>query len=215
MDKLIAWIRGFTKPAIRWLAKRFHPNIITACSLITGVPTPFLIAIGYFGWASLFWFLTCSFDYMDGEVARVSGNETDFGSIWDSFLDRVNDFLYFLGILIYFIFAIPTCNPIDQLSLAWKVILISLAAAVSFYIPYVRAKAESLRIECKVGILPRQIRFLLQLFTLIAAWRIPSKEQTCLLTGTFIIFILGAITIAQRMLWCKKQLAQRSIKGLP
>ncbi len=91
------------------------------------------------------------FDMMDGRLARVSKQESRFGALFDSVLDRYSELVMFLGICYYLV--------------AQAYFLSSLFAFIamigSIMVSYVRARAEGLGIECKGGLMQRPERVLL------------------------------------------------------
>jgi CDP-diacylglycerol--glycerol-3-phosphate 3-phosphatidyltransferase len=76
------------------------------------------------------------------------------------------------------------------------VMLTSIAAAGSFLVSYVRARAESVGFEAKVGIMTRMERFLIL---------VPSIVLSIPWLGIGIVAIFGNITAFQRILSVRKQ----------
>ena len=126
-------------------------------------------------------------DLLDGTMARISQNGASvWGSFLDSTLDRISDAAVLLG-LSYYLY-----KEDNQLFLV-SIITI----AVSALVPYARAKAESLKIQCEGGFAERSERLLLLgffglLYALGISWALP--------TGVWLVLILSAITVIQRML---------------
>ena len=126
-------------------------------------------------------------DLFDGTMARISGTGgTKWGGFLDSTLDRVTDACILIALGIYLVkeesdLLIPT----------------SLALLFGFLVPYVRAKAESLNIECSVGIAERTERLILLLTGIgLSGLDIPFVLPIAL----WLVVILGAITTVQRVL---------------
>jgi CDP-diacylglycerol--glycerol-3-phosphate 3-phosphatidyltransferase len=109
------------------------------------------MAVGRFRLAAVLVLLGGLCDTLDGNLARDSGKVTRFGALFDSTLDRYSEVLLFFGMAYHFI--------------ERDMLLASVATAValggSMMVSYVRAKAESLGFECKVGVLQRPERLLL------------------------------------------------------
>ncbi len=122
-----------------------------------------------------------AFDVLDGIVARANGRTTAFGAFLDSTLDRYSDSFIFLAIAWHF-FARGNLGG-TALTLG------SLIGAL--LVSYVRARAEGLDLECKVGLMERPERVVL-----IAAG--------CIAGGLYYIvmalFVLSHITVVQRIL---------------
>ena len=92
-------------------------------------------------------------DLLDGTMARISKTDgTRWGALLDSTLDRVSDAAIVIGIWIYLF---------DEGS---DLHLVAIAALfLGGLIPYIRAKAESLGIECSVGFAERPERLIILL----------------------------------------------------
>lgn len=90
-------------------------------------------------------------DLLDGTMARLSGSTSALGGFLDSVLDRVTD-AALVGSLLWW--SISTSQ--DSLVIFAGIV----AIATGGIVPYVRAKAEALNVECKVGIMERGERAL-------------------------------------------------------
>ena len=130
------------------------PNSVTAIGAV-GVITTSLIAYpnGHlFGGTVAICLLALS-DLFDGTMARLSEKgPSRWGGFLDSTVDRVTDSAIALGLLIYLA---REKNPLSY------VLLVSIVAG--FLVSYIRAKAESLQIECKGGFAERTERLVILL----------------------------------------------------
>lgn len=117
-----------------------------ACSVGTGV----LVAGGHLGWAVLGIALAGLGDLLDGAVARGSGQASPRGAFFDSVTDRVSDAVILMGIA-WHLGAESPHLPV----LAFGV------AACSMLISYERAKAESLGVSARGGLMERAERFVM------------------------------------------------------
>lgn len=125
-------------------------------------------------------------DLFDGAIARLSnGTGTTWGGFLDSTIDRVTDAAILIGVLLYIA---------DRDSTAAILILISLVTGG--LIPYIRAKAESMSIECSGGIAERTERIVISL-TAIGFYGL--GIDAALFVGFGLLSALGVITVAQRM----------------
>lgn len=88
------------------------------------------------------------FDMLDGQVARLGNMVSTFGAMYDSVLDRYCELLT-LGAIAYYLICIGL--PIGAL-------IAFIALVGSIMVSYVRARAEGLGIECKIGFLQRPER---------------------------------------------------------
>ncbi|MFQ3573978.1 MAG: CDP-alcohol phosphatidyltransferase family protein [Thermodesulfovibrionales bacterium] len=164
------------------IAKRItiHPNVITIIGLIITVVAcaviPFHLAVG-----GLLIILGGFFDMLDGVVARANSRNTKFGAFLDSTIDRYSDSLIFIAIAWYFF---------NEGNLH-GVLLTAGAMVGALLISYVRARAEGLGIECKVGLMERPERIVLLAFGCISG---------LILYVVTLIFVLNHLTVVQRII---------------
>jgi len=123
--------------------------------------------------------LAGTFDAIDGTMARLSGEPSKFGCLFDSLIDRYSEMTLLFGILIYFL---STNNKTG-------IILVYIALCGSFLVSYIRARAEGLGVEVKIGILTRVERLFILVLSLFF------KQP---LIGVLIIALLGNFTALQR-----------------
>lgn len=136
------------------------PNMVTTIGLLGNIAAAaLLVYAGYKGaasdmnydlviWAGGIIILFSLFDMLDGQVARLGNMVSTFGAMYDSVLDRYCE-LFTLGGLSYYL--IQTGYVIGA--------LITFVALVgSIMVSYVRARAEGLGLECKVGFMQRPER---------------------------------------------------------
>jgi CDP-diacylglycerol---glycerol-3-phosphate 3-phosphatidyltransferase len=147
-------------PLINSLARAgVTPNTVTIIGFIINVGVAILFVWGanaargdlrVVGWSGVLILFAGLFDMMDGRLARVSGQESRFGALFDSVLDRYSELVMFLGICYYLV--------------AQHYFLSSLFAFLamigSIMVSYVRARAEGLGVECKEGLMQRPERIL-------------------------------------------------------
>jgi CDP-diacylglycerol---glycerol-3-phosphate 3-phosphatidyltransferase len=134
---------------------------LTVLSPILTLAAVWLIASGNFFFGGLVVAFASSFDMLDGALARAKNEVTQFGSFLDSTLDRYSDLLIFLGLLLHYEFVAP--NSVN-------IVLIYVATTGSLLISYIRARAEALGYDCKVGILERPERIILIVLGLLTGW---------------------------------------------
>jgi phosphatidylglycerophosphate synthase len=113
----------------------------------------------YVAWAGFIILLGGLMDMIDGRLARVGNLANPYGALFDSVLDRYSEMIMFLGICYYLI--------------SYDYFLSSLFAFIamigSIMVSYTRARAESLGINCSVGIMQRPERILIVGITAILA----------------------------------------------
>ncbi len=136
---------------IGWVLGRvLSPNLITFLSVVAAGVTGYYYANGRFVLGSWFLLLSGLFDIWDGQVAKMTGRVSTFGSFFDSTADRVSDFFFSFGALYYF-----TVKEIYDVA-----IMVAAYVAISSLISYVKARAEGLGLDCNVGLLARPLRTL-------------------------------------------------------
>jgi len=136
------------------------PNVVTVIGFVINIAATVVFIYGanaargdlrYVAWAGAIILFGGLFDMVDGRLARVGKMESRFGALFDSVLDRYSELVMFLGICYYLV--------------AQSYFLSSLFAFIamigSVMVSYVRARAESLGIECKDGLMQRPERILL------------------------------------------------------
>ena len=163
------------------------PNSVTTIGAI-GVITTSLIAYpnGHlFGGTVAICCLALS-DLFDGTMARLSQpGPSRWGGFLDSTIDRVTDSAIAMGLLIYL------AQSNDPLS---YVLLVSIVSG--FLVSYIRAKAESLKIECKGGFAERTERLII----LLTAIGFTGLGVDYILTiGVWLLAVVSVITVLQRL----------------
>jgi CDP-diacylglycerol--glycerol-3-phosphate 3-phosphatidyltransferase len=125
-------------------------------------------------------------DLFDGTMARLSQQgPSRWGGFLDSTIDRVTDSAIALGLLIYL------AQNNDALS---YVLLVSIVSG--FLVSYIRAKAESLQIECKGGFAERTERLII----LLTAIGFTGLGVDYILTvGIWALALASVVTVLQRL----------------
>ena len=137
------------------------PNVITVVGLLLNVVVALVIAGGYFTVGGILLVLVGLFDALDGAMARVTNQKTQFGAFLDSTIDRYAEAVVLLGL---------TVSRIDDLP---TVVLAYVAIVGSIMVSYTRARAEGLGLRNEVGILARPERVALLAIGLITGWVTP------------------------------------------
>ncbi len=184
---MLTRIRPLVKKLIRSQVKVFvkigiSPNVLT----LTGLTIAFLVPFTtyYVGplLGALVIILSAYFDVIDGEVARISGRKTLFGAFLDSTIDRIEDFLYSLSLIIVGV------NPI----------LVLVLVATSFLISYTRARAEALNLKMEgIGLIERAERIIL----ITIALALSEISITVSYIIVVLLIALSIITVLQRVLY--------------
>ena len=172
------------------------PNSVTAIGAI-GVVATGLIAYptGHLFGGTISICLLALSDLFDGTMARLSENgPSRWGGFLDSTIDRVTDSAIAAGLLVYL------AQKDDPLS---YVLLVSIVAG--FLVSYIRAKAESLQIECKGGFAERTERLII-LLTAIGLTGLGIKYV--LPIGIWFLAVASSYTVLERMRIVRKATKQ-------
>jgi CDP-diacylglycerol--glycerol-3-phosphate 3-phosphatidyltransferase len=161
------------------------PNTITLIGLAGNAIGAYFLMQGQMLIGGLLILAMGPVDALDGTMARLRGEPSDFGAFVDSVTDRYSELVIYLGLLLYY----------NQQGDWVNILGVYLAAAGSVLVSYVRARAQSLGYEAKVGILTRFERFVVLAPTLIL--NIPW-------VGVWIIAILANFTALQRIIHVRR-----------
>jgi CDP-diacylglycerol--glycerol-3-phosphate 3-phosphatidyltransferase len=143
------------EPAIAFLARhKVSPNTITSVGTLLTIAASVVYATGHIMTAGWIMNVTAFFDVADGEVARRTGRSSVFGAFYDSTLDRVADGALMAGLAFFY-----ATNAIHH-NLAMVVVCL-VCIIGTFLISYTRARAETLGIDAKVGLMQRPERMVL------------------------------------------------------
>jgi len=125
-------------------------------------------------------------DTFDGAVARATSSSTPFGGFYDSVVDRMSDGIILAAIAFWLR---------DQPRQLGVTLVALLAAQV---ISYVRARAESIDLDCSIGIMERAERAIALMFGLVF-------HQWILEPVLWLLAVGGLVTVVQRIhhVWCQ------------
>jgi CDP-diacylglycerol--glycerol-3-phosphate 3-phosphatidyltransferase len=193
---LTSWARNFFKGFVESVARIFQrlgvtPNQLTITGLVLQAVVAVVIALGYLPLAGVLLIFTSVFDAFDGTLARLTGQGSTFGAFFDSTLDRYAEALVLFGLLVYYS-ALPDSRS--------EVLLIYVAIVGSLLVSYTRAKAESLGIACKEGILTRAERVALLVIGLaLSGWQPIAALPGVLTIVLWLLAIFSNVTAIQRI----------------
>ena len=187
-------------PITRWLVRRgVHPNLITTSGFAFTVLAGFMYGIDHVRTAGFLVLLGGAHDIFDGRVARFGGLASKFGAFYDSVLDRISEVALYIGLI-----SLYNQYEMSPLNIG-MIYMIALAMAGSLIISYSRARAETLGLDCSVGLMQRAERVvLLGVGSLIfgLSW------DGLVLSGIIVIFaILTNTTPIHRIVWVHRQAA--------
>lgn len=162
------------------------PNMMTMLGLIGNSFGAYYLARGEMLTGGILVLLMTPIDALDGTMARLRGESSDFGAFVDSVTDRYSELIIYGGLLYHFL---SLGDPLGGL-------LVFGAAAGSVLVSYVKARAEGLGYEAKVGLLTRVERYLVLA---------PALVFDQLFIGLGIIALLANITALQRVWYVRRQ----------
>ena len=194
-DSLRVLFRGILDPIGAFLNRLgLKPNTVTLLGLAGTAAGAVLIARGEMQWGGLLFLVMTPIDALDGTMARLRGEASDFGAFVDSVTDRYAELVIYGGLLYYFL----------QQENMLACLLVFAAAMGSVLVSYVKARAEGLGFEAKVGLLTRVERYLVLA---------PSLLLNQPLIGLLIIAVLANFTALQRILHVRRQASARLLKS--
>lgn len=205
-DYLQERIYKIINPIIHGMIKiGITPNMVTTIGFLGNVlaTAMFILAseqatpeAGYtmIGWGGAILIFSGLFDMMDGRLARLGNMSTAFGAYWDSTLDRYSELFSLFGLTLYLLNTVGT----------WAGVISFLALVGSIMVSYVRARAEGLDIECKVGLMQRPERVVVT--SVVAILTGIFNSNGWLIGGMILIAVLANITAFWRVAHCYKLL---------
>lgn len=153
-------------------------DALTVFGLVVSAGTAVLIATGHLLWAVLGIVVAGLADLLDGAIARGSGQTSPRGAFVDSVADRVSDAVILGGVAWYL-----------AGESAYLPILVFAVAAFSMLISYERARAESLGLDARGGLMERAERFVFLGFALAFDLLVPVL---------WVMLVLTALTAVDR-----------------
>jgi CDP-diacylglycerol--glycerol-3-phosphate 3-phosphatidyltransferase len=171
------------------------PNTITWLGFVLAVGGAVLIVLGQLLAAGLVVLVAAFFDIIDGALARLTGRATPFGAVLDSTLDRLSESVLLIGILVLYA---GNGN-------VYPVLLVAATLVFSLLVSYIRARAETLGLDCQVGLFTRGERVILLVLGLclspVVGWALPF--------ALLIILAFSFVTVIQRLVyvWQKTRVA--------
>lgn len=163
-----------------------QPNTMTLLGLAGNAVGAFFLARGNMLVGGLLVLLMTPIDALDGTMARLRGEASDFGAFVDSVSDRYAELLILGGLLYHF------TQQGDSLAM----VMTYAAAAGSVLVSYNKARAESLGFDAKIGVLTRVERYLVLAPALV--FNLP-------FLGVTLIAVFANITALQRILHVRRQ----------
>ena len=165
------------------------PDLLTVAGLLLAVAAGISVGAGALRLGLLLVILAALPDLLDGAVAKAGNTASQRGAFFDSVIDRVTDALLLGGVAWY----------LASNDSAHMTVLPFAVMAVSATISYERAKAESLGLQAKGGLMERAERIILLCLGLLF--------DNLLVPILWIMLVLTTITAVQRFVKVWKQAA--------
>lgn len=218
-DELQQGIYFVINPFVRGMIKiGITPNTVTTIGFLGNlaaaglfiyagqISAPEAPAYDWVGWAGLTIILSSLFDMLDGQVARIGNMTSTFGAMYDSVLDRYCELVTLGGI----------CFFLNDTGYGTGAIITFAALVGSIMVSYVRARAEGLDIECKVGFMQRPERVVVTSLAAIICGLVghnvedPSFDpMMILIVAMGIIAVFANLTAFARIMHCRKELNKK------
>ena len=216
-DGLQQGIYAIINPFVKLLIRiGVTPNMVTTIGLLGNIAAAAVIAYaGYeaqrtgnprfdlITWGGAITIGFSLFDMLDGQVARLGNMVSRFGALYDSVLDRYCE-LFTLGALSYYLI-------MNQWIIGALVAFLALVGSIM--VSYVRARAEGVGLECKVGFMQRPERVVVTAIGCMACGitgllspNTPSTAFTILIIAMTVIAVFANITAVARIDVCRKGL---------
>jgi phosphatidylglycerophosphate synthase len=181
-DYLRLWFKWVLDPIGGFLNRLgLTPNRVTILGMIGNTIGAYYLARGDMMTGGILVLIMTPVDALDGTMARLRGEPGDFGAFVDSVSDRYSELIIYAGLLYHFL---TLGEPLGGM-------LVFGAASGSVLVSYVKARAEGLGYEAKVGLLTRVERYLVLA---------PSLVFNQLYIGLTILAVFSHITALQRIL---------------
>jgi CDP-diacylglycerol--glycerol-3-phosphate 3-phosphatidyltransferase len=154
---------------------------LTAAGLVLAAAAAVTIGAGWLVLGVVLLVAAALPDLLDGAVAKASGTASTRGAFFDSVADRVTDSLVFGGVAWY----LATSRP------GSRIVMLAVAVlATSSLVSYQRAKAESLGLDARGGLMERAERIIALAFGL--------AFSVLLIPVLWVMLVLTSLTAIQR-----------------
>jgi CDP-diacylglycerol--glycerol-3-phosphate 3-phosphatidyltransferase len=181
-----------TNPVMKSLSKSgIKPDALTFTGLVVNIGAAYVIATGHFLLGGVLILIAGLFDLLDGALARFVKQTRKFGAILDSTVDRISEAAIFCGLMVWYILQGSTLG----------VVLIFAVLVGSFLVSYIRARAEGLGLECKVGLFTRAERVIVLAIGLIVNQVV---QPDLVIIALWILVVFVYITVVQRLVHLRR-----------
>jgi len=202
------WVRRGFSPLLSVLLRLgITPNHITIIAFLINMGAAVLIVFNYYTAAASIIIVASLLDLVDGSLARRTGKTTPFGSFLDSTLDRLSEGVIFAAIA----YRLAIDQEVTLRMRGVNVAMVVLALLGGVTVSYTRARAESLGVECKVGVASRFERIFLTCTGLYLVGT--GLYLDAMPYMIYAILALTMFTVVQRVVHTYRQLKEKEKQG--
>ena len=192
-DYLRLWFKWVLDPLGSFFLKLgLTPNMVTGLGLLGNAIGAYFLARGEFLTGGILVAVMTPIDALDGTMARLRGEASDWGAYVDSVSDRYSELIIYGGLLYHYLVVGDVTGGMLTFG----------AAAGSVLVSYVKARAEGLGYEAKVGLLTRAERYIVLA---------PSLVFNFVYVGLGILAVFANVTAIQRI-WYVRRHAHARLK---
>jgi len=190
--------------AMLFASHHFKPLTFTVLGLAFSFVAMVLLCYRYLLSSAIFVLLAGLCDSVDGAIARINSQSTNYGALLDSTFDRIGEIFIFFGLFYYFRFSHTFAAQFFE----W---LTFFALGASLMISYIRARIEGLGGTCRVGLIQRPERIVIIALALILSELIRPHFQSIYLVdiplklAILFIGVGGVYTVAERLDFARKE----------
>jgi CDP-diacylglycerol--glycerol-3-phosphate 3-phosphatidyltransferase len=194
--------RSFFRAGVMLARWHVTADMLTIVGLLLHVVAVPVILTGHFVWAAIIFGIAAICDALDGAVARAGAGETRAGAFLDSTTDRVSELLVFGALALY----------MARQDRWWESAAVLVAMGAGQLVSYTRARAESLGVDCRVGLMSRPERIIvLVVGFLFAGWHL--GDVSVLTIAVWALAILTPLTVLHRLLHVLRKLRAEQPAG--
>jgi CDP-diacylglycerol--glycerol-3-phosphate 3-phosphatidyltransferase len=191
-ENMRIWFKGILIPIATFLNSiGLTPNAITLLGVAGNILGAFLLSQGQLFWGGILVLLMGPLDALDGTMARLRGEASNWGAFVDSVSDRYSELFIMAGLIYYYHLQNNTLG----------VMLVFAAAAGSVLVSYTKARAERLDFDANVGVLTRMERYMILAPGLVLGYFSPIFPMVAI----GIIAVLANFTALQRIWRVRRQ----------
>jgi len=181
-----------TSPLVPALSRLgLTPNMVSWIGLVITFVAAVFTGMGNLLVGGILILVAGLFDILDGALARYSNKASPAGALLDSTFDRISEAALLLGLLVY--------NLRGEANFIITV-LIFVALIASFLVSYIRARAEGLGVDCKVGLFTRAERVIILALGLLAG-------QVLIVIAVIAFF--SSVTVIQRFIYAYRKAREK------